>query len=383
MEKNKKINYNNFKWSNETLSFEKEKREIIDFVSKNFLPTIVSYYPNSKKLDYTFHTFKVNKDIVNFKYDVYLDAWIVFANKEIVFNCYTTPGEEYIDERGQLKKLNNYTEFNALANAKIKDTYKSLLKELQKEYDAQQEKGAVRKLRSKTNGVISANDIEGYWTKRLTKQEKMKFFESSKKQIVPEALDVNDYFKVCKIHYEVSNKQGDNLFIDGTPKECYLKNSDGRYDEFDTVETKEDLVNWLDQTGKYKDRWQGGHPTEIKRSRTYLNFSVKEGKGHFVLSGLPASADELIKTYLEAEKQGINIELYNSEYYLNALKGNAKIRISDNYFEHGYPNENYVSQMYCDNLEKQEKKEVIWDEIKLSKINIKEVHANNGNDQEY
>ncbi len=39
--------------------------------------------------------------------------------------------------------------------------------------------------------------------------------------------------------------------------------------------------------------------------------------------------------------------------------------------------------MYCDNLEKQEKKEVIWDEIKLSKINIKEVHANKGNDQEY
>ncbi|MGD9901621.1 MAG: hypothetical protein AB7S44_03695 [Spirochaetales bacterium] len=366
MEKINKILLDRLHRANETLFCQKEKKQIVNFISKNFLPTKETTINN--KLDDRFFTFNLDGNIMNFVFNNCLKCWIVYANNKQIFNCYENPTNKYID--GYQEKTVRSTDYSGERAKPIQEAYALLFETIKDQYEYQKESGLIPTVKSKTDGHILVNKMEDYWTKRLTNKEKIEFFEAMKTQPEHKELNIDDFYKICKIFYVIHGKQDDYLFTKGTPKQCYLKNADGRHDELDTVVTHEDLINWVNKTGKYENRNNTGHPVEIAYSLAHLHIIFdKDGhNGLFDLITAPRYADSLVKTYVEARKQGLPLEIEHAKDYLEALKGNGKIEIHEHYSPYGYPDKEFLDNLGKDWLTPTEKRRVVWDQIELSQI---------------
>ncbi len=157
-----------------------------------------------------------------------------------------------------------------------------------------------------------------------TKKEFLKWVKEHKNdQPAVENFTSGDYFRACKIYYEIKGLIGEdegNL----TPRELYLRHSDGRCGRLTDldVDSATEFADWL-RSGTYEH-----HAFEIDYADKWLRPCEKDGKFDLSLTYyLDEENAELISNVMELVKRGVPIGARHFTTLAEKISGCGKYNI--------------------------------------------------------
>jgi len=357
--------YYNLQEANAVRNFEFEewKGEIFDFVKDNFNPS----HTDNTVDDYGFFIGKTRWTV---RYDRGIKCWLLFIGNELIINKYDEAGENYIDGRGNVREWRSYPTMDERFVKVLYDEYKQLMSEIMT-VQIEQEDG-TRKIdypKEKRYGSISRKDFyDGmddewrklYWAFKFSLDD-IKYID---KEPVIAPLRLREYFRLCRIYYLAN--QGDYIKdVPDDPKEAYMRFADGRTDQLDEVDLDDpqDLYDWVKRKGRWQNRHQGGHPTEIT-GKTYLYPRFTEGlNGYYSWSGFIWNYDDVVTFCREP-----NLMLSDKEYLVEIIKGNGYLEVTPSINRYGYPNEEFQEPVSYRHLTRKQKNKVVWNELTEAQI---------------
>jgi len=341
--------------------FDGMKERFFRYVSEKFDPS----FSDETFDDYVFYM-KDEEWLV--RYDRWLKCWFLGIDNKIIMNRYDSDVDGYLDDTGQVKGWYSHHAFPRM---------KDVLNEYERVSDAvrcaaEEQECGTRKLsfpKNKRYGIISIKDFcdgldengkNNFWLMRFSGDD-IKYIC---KQPVTEPLTLREYFRLCRLYY--LKDPTISAPIPDDPKKAYLRFSDGRTDEMEGVDQDDpdDLYDWTHMEGRWKGRYQGGHPHEI-RARTHLYPYFTDGKsGHYVLSEFIWNYDNAAGLYREP-----NVMLSDGEYIADAIRRNGRMRVDPHFFRpYGYPNKEFIQPVHYTALTYRQKRKVVWDELIEARI---------------